>query len=321
VPEPSRRARQRSFLGPLLLIAFGLFLLLDNLGALPGGSWEVLWRLWPVFLVLLGADMILRGLGPGRAAQALRLSVLAVLVGAFFLLAAFHERLPGARDLGNGYAWKERSLRVPLRGAREAEVRIDWDHHPGRLEALHGSRYLLEAQLAYRGELDYEVSRSEERVEVLLDSRTRIVGFRPFAWVLDEEAGRWRVALVAGTPLRLDLESGSGGLRADLSELQVTELTLDSGSGSVDLTLPRRGDLTGTLDTGSGTVTLRRPEGLALRLERKTRSGSFEPGDGLVRAGRAGEGEREIWETEGFAESAERATLQLDQGTGRVRLR
>lgn len=319
--EEESRARNRSFLWPLLLIAFGVFLLMDNAGILPRGSWEVLWRFWPVFLILAGADMVLRALGSGRLAQVARLVVMAFLVATAFLMAALHDRFPVTRELGQSVSTKHRSIRVPRRGAAEAALRVDWDQHPGRIEALHGSANLMEADLAYRGELDYDLSRGDERVEILLDSRMHVSGLRPFHWILDDGPGRWRIALGREVDLELDLESGRGGLIADLSGLRVRVLHLESGSGRVDLTLPAGGELSGSLDTGSGSVTLRLPEGLGLRLERRGGSGGFEPGQALRRVEADSDGTAEVWETEGFEASVDRARLKLDQGSGRVRVR
>lgn len=48
----------------LILIVVGLFLLLQNLGFIPGGLWDIL---WPVALMAFGLSMVLRRLSPRHA--------------------------------------------------------------------------------------------------------------------------------------------------------------------------------------------------------------------------------------------------------------
>lgn len=49
-----RRGRRPRLLGPVVLIALGLLLLLNNLGWLPVD----LWKLWPLVLILIGLEML-----------------------------------------------------------------------------------------------------------------------------------------------------------------------------------------------------------------------------------------------------------------------
>jgi hypothetical protein len=49
--------RRGSVVWPLLLIAIGSILLLQNLGLLPGNLWGQIWRLWPLALVLIGLEL------------------------------------------------------------------------------------------------------------------------------------------------------------------------------------------------------------------------------------------------------------------------
>ena len=48
----------------LILVALGVIFLLQNLGVLGWGVWGTLWRFWPVILLLIGLNIILRGQSP-----------------------------------------------------------------------------------------------------------------------------------------------------------------------------------------------------------------------------------------------------------------
>lgn len=48
--------RHRSVFGPLLLVTIGFFFLLNNLGVVTGSFWDLVFRLWPVLLIVGGLD-------------------------------------------------------------------------------------------------------------------------------------------------------------------------------------------------------------------------------------------------------------------------
>jgi hypothetical protein len=61
-PKPARRVRstrrRSGFFFPILLIALGLIFLLRNMGSLPGDTWDLILRLWPLVLILMGLDSL-----------------------------------------------------------------------------------------------------------------------------------------------------------------------------------------------------------------------------------------------------------------------
>lgn len=75
--------RRGAVVFPLLLIAVGVILLLNNLGRLPWTVWETLAKLSPVLLISLGLDILF-----GRSALRWALGIaLALLVALAVLLA------------------------------------------------------------------------------------------------------------------------------------------------------------------------------------------------------------------------------------------
>ena len=54
---------QRSFFGPILLVAVGVLFLGINLGLIPGASWGTIWKLWPMLLIVAGFDDLIRRKG------------------------------------------------------------------------------------------------------------------------------------------------------------------------------------------------------------------------------------------------------------------
>ena len=67
-----------SLFGPLLLIAFGVLFLLNNMGVIAVDVWELLFRFWPVLLIAAGLDILLgRRTGVGAVIALLVILVLA----------------------------------------------------------------------------------------------------------------------------------------------------------------------------------------------------------------------------------------------------
>ena len=54
-----RPPRRGGLVGPAILVALGVVLLLNNLGYLGWGVWETLVRLWPLLLIAIGLDLMI----------------------------------------------------------------------------------------------------------------------------------------------------------------------------------------------------------------------------------------------------------------------
>lgn len=87
IPEnKDKNGRRRSFFGPILLITIGLIFLGNNLGLIPGEGWEMIWRLWPILLIIAGLNDLVRREG-------IAWPILLIGAGVFFLLNNFGPRI------------------------------------------------------------------------------------------------------------------------------------------------------------------------------------------------------------------------------------
>ena len=78
--------RRRNYFGPILLIAIGLIFLGNNLGLIPGDGWQLIWRLWPILLIIAGLNEIIRREG-------IAWPILLIGAGVFFLLNNFGPKV------------------------------------------------------------------------------------------------------------------------------------------------------------------------------------------------------------------------------------
>jgi len=104
-PLPQRRG---GLLFPLLLIAMGTLFLLNNLGIVSWTVWRVIGQMWPVLLIAIGLDILLRGyLGTGARATMVSLLIMVVVLGAAGAAAiAVPAGTILGRELGGPHPWE-----------------------------------------------------------------------------------------------------------------------------------------------------------------------------------------------------------------------
>ncbi len=261
-----KRGGYRSLFWPIVLIGIGVVALLANAGALSRENISVLFRLWPVLLILIGIDIMF-----GRRSPAI-----GALIGIGAVAAVIGMMLVGP-SLGWDQDWEVKTDRfsAPIGQATSARVELDLGSSPTELTALSDSDDLIDAELTYLGEIKFEVSGDQEKSVKLSESD----GGRWFwfDWFNDDEELRWDVGLSKDLPLELNADGGSGSMTLDLAALQLTRLSLDVGSGSADLDLST-GSYPAQVDGGSGSTRLRVPAGAAVDLEIDVGSGSVTVG-------------------------------------------
>jgi hypothetical protein len=74
--EDHRHHHEQKGLGAIFLIGIGIIFLLNNFGLLPINVWQILFRLWPVFLILAGVRILA---GKSRSAE-LIVTILGLIV-------------------------------------------------------------------------------------------------------------------------------------------------------------------------------------------------------------------------------------------------
>ncbi|WP_457627884.1 hypothetical protein [Oceanithermus sp.] len=269
----------------VVLVALGLLLwLAPGWGLNPG----VFAKLWPILLVALGLDLLLRGRRRGRLlAAALTLGLLVLALAA----------LPWAssRSLHTTAV----QLAAPA-GVREValalEPKVAWlELTGGGAAALAGEIELLPGQQLVRQE-----KHRGNRLELRLTTRGRSIHWRG-------DAPRWQLALDPRLTYRLELELAVGGARIDLRGLDCPELELELGVGRAVLYPPDRpGNY--KVKGGVGELVVYLPPTVPVVLELRQGFGSVEVA-GL-------EGGPRVWERG----SGPPLRLTVTGGVGRVRV-
>lgn len=289
--------RTRTILAAVLIGA-GLLWLLGALGLVSGRVLAALVAYWPLLLIGLGLDLLRERRGSGMPFTLLALLVIALLA-----------LLPSTARAS------EQRFSEPLGVAQEAEVRLELSRAETRLAALGSTDALIDATLADRGEIRFEVA-GGERKQVTL-ARRGAVGLDWWPGV----KGRWQIGLSPALPLDLFVDVGSGRAELDLSGLNLVSLALEGGSGSATLTLPAQAARSEVrLETGAGPTSVSAPAGANLALQVETGSGPtsfrFAEGSYLALELSSGSGPVEI----DLPEGANIKLEVLDDGSGPLRL-
>jgi LiaI-LiaF-like transmembrane region len=307
LPPPSYRRRPGLF-WPILLIGAGVIFLLYNLGYLKGDPWPLLWRLWPVLLVIIGLDILLgrRSVLGGVLSALFAVLIIGLIVAVLFAA----QNYPALVNVGTPELRTEH-IAQPLGDVRQADVTIDFPGGTGDILALSDSPNLIEGDIRYYGDLTNRVTATGNTARVELSNQFTMFG--PVWW--DTAQQKWTIGLNPRVVYALALDTGSGSYDLDLRQFTLSSFTLNSGSGSVRLTLPETGQYQLTLDAGSGSVVIHVPEGVAVRVNYHAGSGSVSA-TGLTQTSR--DQHDGTFESAGFSQAGSYVIIQVDLGSGSV---
>lgn len=262
------------------------------------------WRtFWAVVLILLGVVFLLINLDilPGAAWNYIFPAIL-VLLGLVLLL--------GWR--GGGRELEVVSASAPLEGATHSSVTLK--HGAGRLNVNAGTDPALLFSGRFGGGIDKSVSVRNGTAFLELKTPSDIwanVGF-PGTHGLT-----WELALNPTVPTSLRYEGGAAETRMDLSGIQLSSLDINTGASSTEVVLPKpNGTMRVTVHSGAASVKLFTPPDALASIRGTMGLGSLEidmsrfPGRGA-----------NLYESDGFAQAADRIEMNIEGGVGSVQVR
>jgi hypothetical protein len=313
--EKSRRRRPPSLFWPLILIGAGVIFLLANFGYIDVNNvWTVLWRFWPVLLILVGIDIVFgsRSTAGAIISALLGLGVIAAVIALIWFapqIPALRSQLETSRELH--YEQKSHALG----NIDEANVTIDVSAGDFELSSLEDSGNLIEANVRHYGELVFDVSERSGRADVNLDVSRR----DPTQWFTTGRES-WDIKLHPAPSYQIEMEASSGTLDIDLGRLQVTEFMYHQSSGRTTLALPATGQMDCEIQMSSGNMDIRLPQTMEARIVLDRSSGNFDAGSRfkLVRGSAKGDG---TWQTANWDTAADQVAIQIEMSSGNVTVR
>ena len=331
----STQKQYRSVFWPILLIGIGALWLLNNLNLLPGWSWGSIWRLWPVFLIAIGLDLLIARRSPilGAIVAVATIGLVVVLVQAGTTLG-----ITSNPDVITEQFSEE------LGTANSARIELDFSVGPTSVESLVGSNDLIQAEITHLGEVEFSSS-GTSRKTIQLDTKELSFNSGWFDFVNEREL-RWEIGISPDIPVEVDIKGGVGEADLDLSQLDLTGLNLDVGVGKIAIYLPATADayearISGSVgetyieiaegadirlnvDGGVGEVTINVPEDAAVQLDASIGVGRVRVPSGFRQISGGDNdfvGEDGVWESAGFDSADRRIIINFDGGVGGLILR
>jgi hypothetical protein len=340
-PKKIRSKRALSMFFPVLLIALGTILLFVALDLITTVNWEAALQLWPLLLIFIGLDLIVRVV-PTPGGTLLSLAVGLVAAGIFIFVLLYSSQVPFlAESVGqSGADLKTEILTYPAEGVAAANMALKLSSQGALITALEDSPNLIEADVSYTGDLIFDVAANDDLAAVELRASSAadwVYWMNPLNWFNEAENHRWEIGLSPAIPTNLDLELGSGPAILELDDLTLTALNIDGSSGQVDMVLPD-GNYDLTYDVGSGSVSITLPQkgqgvfqvdggsgkldilvpasaGVMIVVEDKG-SGRLTIDESLFNQTEIGEDGQGVWATDNYSDTASRLKLVLDTGSG-----
>ena len=258
---PEKRYRP-SLVGPLILIAIGVLLLLNQMGRLPWSVWGSLWRFWPVILILIGLE-ILVGTSRSIALYIAGLLVAIAVLGGIIGYAIYR----GGQPAGPRPVTGTETVLEALRDADRGHVVIRFGVGNLAIGSLADPPNFVEGKIEYgryslQAEKSFDVSNG--RASFSLQAHSQSIPF----WMPGENIGdNWKIEFTPRIPIELNIDAGVGKVEMDLSDLKVTTLNLKTGVGETVITFPAAAGLTrASIQAGVGQVTVQIPDGVGTRI-------------------------------------------------------
>jgi hypothetical protein len=303
VQRNPNRERRGGLVGPAIVIALGVVLLLNNLGYLGWGVWDTLVSLWPVLLIAVGLDLLIGR----RSILGSALVVLLMLAGLGAMIWWTGFWLPG------GMAITSETISQPLGAAKQADIDIGMGAGRLTIGALSESDNLLEGTFAHSsGEQvlhDFSVTGDTATYKL----RSQVAWIFPFRERRGERL-EWNLLANRDIPLRMHIDTGAGQAALSLARLQVTDLDVNTGVGQVTLTLPQQGQVRARINGGVGETVVIIPAGMAARIEATTGLGQVNVIGNYQRDGK-------LSISPGYDSAVNRVDLAVSGGIGSITIR
>jgi len=321
----------RSLFWPVLLIGVGLVWFLGNIGVIAPTNLFTLFRLWPLILVVIGLDILF-----GRRSPLIGAIIGFGAVGLVILFLILSPSL----GLAPSFEVKTAHYTTPLESTTSATLDLNLSSYITEVNALDAPDKLIEANLDYRGRMDYSVNGGAQKTISINESSQWFEGW----WMNPGKEMRWNISLSPQVPFDVKVDSGSGASHFDLSGLKLTgfdlnmgsgSITIDlpanttpyntsieGGSGSVDLTLPKDTDLSLELDGGSGSIQVAVPGNSGLRITvQDNGSGSVNTPARVSRISGDPEEDEGVFESSGYNQAAHKIQIVVSgMGSGSINL-
>ncbi len=240
--------KQNGWVGPLVLLGFGVVLLLGNLGILAQNGFFLLLRLWPILLVGIGLDIAF-GRHHALWNTLLRIGLGLALVGGIFWLAMTTPVNSIMRSVPYQQA---------LEGAKASDISMTMA--VGKLDVIGGAEanQLIsgKAGVTQANDLNATFDKAADGTSTLV-----LKGDRFSYFPINAGAYPWDFKINSNIPVTFNVKQAVGTQTFDFEDVKATKLNSALAVGTLTVTVPQGTNFTGKIDCAVGQVVVRIPEG------------------------------------------------------------
>jgi hypothetical protein len=323
----NRPRRHIHIFWPLLLIALGVFLFLNNLQAVKSGTTlETLIKLWPLLLIVGGIEafinhhgflwpIVLTGLGVIFLLSNFGVIQMPVWTAIVRLWPVLLIALGLNLVIGRAKGWWSPVLGIVLGLLLIAGIVFMAVHQPGaagksvsidfpsaQVQTVSGSiemtagKMILSTQSGSTSLLKGQVqlSENEQLDQSFVSKSDATYSLRShggnYMYVNDSGNYTWNLMLDESLPTNLNLKSAAGTIEADLSKANLTQLNVNLAAGKILLAIPQTGTYHAYVEDVVGEIVICVPDNLAIKINLDTAVSATNFETGLTRNGSAPNG-------------------------------
>ncbi len=297
----------------LTLIGIGLVFLLTSMGIVSIGTWRFLIDFWPLALVFLGLNIILKNT---RGWWLVPLFIVLVII---VLLIAGNSHYGPQPYFNRNYQGIERDYAGTYSNTAELEdninrLKANISFGAGKLELnqVKDRKLLYQMDLKYTGAIpgvDYHYKEEIREGQLVVEKD------KEFDWAnITGLADNWLLAFSKQIPLNLQINAGAGQLDLNLEELKVDQLSVNSGASDLDIGL---GNYNSYIYLNSGATRvdfyLPREVGVSIRINGVISKNNFIK-SGLV------EISEDHYRSNNFTEAANKVRIEIKASASKIEL-
>lgn len=346
----SPRRRRGGIFFPLLLVVIGVVILLVNLGVMTGDVWNVIARLWPILLIVIGLDSIYKREG---------------LVGPTFLIGLGIVFLLGNLGYLSVNTWQLILTLWPI-----LLIAIGFDILVGRrsiwlsllgmaaiILILFGSLWLFGASIsvggavtgeqiqqslegANRATVKIEPGAGELQIGAMTQEGILLAGTIPDMpgnevrssytvqgnvgdYRLHESGGQfilptrsaqkwlWDLDITNAIPVELELAMGAGKINADLRDMKLDILKITLAVGETRVVLPKQGRLDAKINGAIGQIVIVVPRGVGVQIRADKGLANLSTPQNYTHVG-------DTYESPGFDSAENQVEIDLSMAIGNI---
>ncbi|HKL13444.1 MAG TPA: LiaF domain-containing protein [Halanaerobiales bacterium] len=306
----SKQSNNRSgYIIGLILIGIGLLFLLNTLGIATFQVWYFLFKFWPVILILVGLNIILKKTALWWIVPIL---IFVIFIGAVVMPDSFLRRIDSPRlyfDFGEKeYSGSYQEDREFDSNIEKLDVEFKYGANRLNVSKINNEDYLYDIGLDYRGESPkVYYNRDNSRAELSIEQAKKVnIG--------TDGSETWNVNLTDKVPIDINVSAGAGDLWMDLEELKVSNLNIDAGLGQIRIRYPDYDNET-KISAGAGNIKLIVPSQTALRIETSTviNNNNFEE-SGLIQL------YEDVYQSKNYGEAENRIKIKISTSAGNINI-